>query len=105
MLHTDHRQILAGVRVTILATLASRILGMVRDVVTAALFGLAEGGVMDAFVVAFRIPNLFRRLFGEGALSASYVPVLTATLATDRQSACQRPVLVACHSAGFPVVG
>jgi putative peptidoglycan lipid II flippase len=62
---------------------------MVRDMATAALFGLAAGGVMDAFVVAFRIPNLFRRLFGEGALSASYLPVLSARLEEDRRSAWQ----------------
>lgn len=60
---------------------------MCRDIATAALFGLAGGGVMDAFVVAFRIPNLFRRLFGEGALAASYLPVLTAELERDRRAA------------------
>ena len=77
----------AGLRVTSLGTLASRVLGLVRDIATAALFGLAGGGVMDAFVVAFRIPNLFRRLFGEGALAASYLPVLSAELEHDRRSA------------------
>ena len=42
---------------------------------------------MDAFVTAFRIPNTFRRLFGEGALAASYLPVLSAELENDRRSA------------------
>lgn len=83
------RQFLAGVRVTSLGTLASRLLGMLRDMATAALFGLVGGGVMDALVIAFRVPNLFRRLFGEGALSASYLPVLAEKLEHDRPGAWQ----------------
>lgn len=51
----------------------SRLLGLVRDVLMAASFGTSM--VMSSFVVAFTIPNLFRRLFGEGALSAAFVPV------------------------------
>jgi putative peptidoglycan lipid II flippase len=62
---------------------------MIRDMATAALLGMSGGGVMDAFVLAFRIPNLFRRLFGEGALAASYVPVLSAELDRNRCSAWQ----------------
>jgi putative peptidoglycan lipid II flippase len=62
---------------------------MVRDVATATLFGLAENGVMDAFVVAFRIPNIFRRLFGEGALSASALPILAAKKEVDPLSMWQ----------------
>ena len=54
-------------------TLLSRFLGMIRDLLTAGLFGTSLP--MSAFVVAFRIPNLFRRLFGEGALSSAFVPV------------------------------
>ncbi len=65
----------SGFWATSLGTLASRVLGLLRDVATAALLGLGEGGVMDAFVVAFRVPNLLRRLFGEGALAASFLPV------------------------------
>ena len=72
-----------------LGTLASRVLGMVRDMATAALLGMSGGGVMDAFVIAFRVPNLFRRLFGEGALTASYLPVLSAQLEKDRTLAWQ----------------
>ena len=85
----DRKEIFAGLRITGLATLASRLLGMVRDIATAALFGLASGGVLDAFVVAFRIPSVLRRLFGEGALTASYLPVITARLVEDRRSAWQ----------------
>ena len=55
-------------------TLLSRILGLARDSLIAAVFG--AGGAMDAFVVAFRIPNFFRRLFAEGAFSQAFIPVL-----------------------------
>jgi len=56
-------------------TLASRILGLVRDVLFARLFGAGAG--MDVFVVAFQIPNFLRRLFAEGAFSQAFVPVLS----------------------------
>src|SRR5918912_4359311 len=62
------------------ATMASRILGLVRDQVLASLFG--AGNAMDAFNVAFRIPNLVRDLFAEGAMSAAFVPVFMRQLAT-----------------------
>lgn len=55
-------------------TLISRVLGFVRDAVTAYAFG--AGVAMDAFVVAFRLPNLLRRLFAEGAFSQAFVPIL-----------------------------
>lgn len=81
--------LIAGMRVTGLGTLASRILGMIRDMATAALLGLSSGGVMDAFAIALRIPNLFRGLFAEGALAASYLPVFTRLLEHDRRQAWQ----------------
>lgn len=56
-------------------TLLSRMVGFVRDMVIAQLFGAQAG--MDAFYVAFRIPNFMRRLFAEGAFSQAFVPVLT----------------------------
>ena len=55
-------------------TFLSRVTGFVRDTLLAILFG--AGAAMDAFVVAFRIPNLLRRLFAEGAFSQAFVPVL-----------------------------
>src|SRR4051812_33419948 len=64
--------------VTGAATLASRVLGLLRDQVLAALFG--AGNDMDAFVVAFRVPNLVRDLFAEGAMSAAFVPTFTREL-------------------------
>jgi len=58
-----------------IAVFSSRILGLIREQVMAVLFG--AGTYMDAFVVAFRIPNLLRDLFAEGALSAAFVTVFT----------------------------
>ncbi len=58
-----------------IAVFCSRILGLVREQVLAGLFG--AGNAMDAFVVAFRIPNLLRDLFAEGALSSAFVTVFT----------------------------
>lgn len=60
------------------ATLASRIFGYIRDMVTAYLFG--AGWITDAFFLAFRLPNTLRRLFGEGALSIAFIPVFTEHL-------------------------
>lgn len=59
-------------------TLISRLLGFVRDMVIAWFFG--AGLFADAFFVAFRLPNLFRRLFGEGSLTVAFVPVFSSTL-------------------------
>ncbi len=81
--------LLTGTVITSAGTLTSRILGLVRDMATAALFGLAAGGVLDALVIAFRIPNLFRALFGEGALTASYLPVFADDLEHHRPAAWQ----------------
>ena len=64
---------LAGLKVVSLCTLFSRVLGLVRDVGMVMLFG--NGAVMDAFTVAFRIPNLARRFFGEGGFTAAFLPV------------------------------
>ncbi|MEP7056658.1 MAG: murein biosynthesis integral membrane protein MurJ [Caldimonas sp.] len=68
-----------------LFTLASRITGLIRDVLIASMFG--AGAWMDAFNVAFRIPNLLRRLFAEGAFSQAFVPVLARTRAADGDDA------------------
>jgi putative peptidoglycan lipid II flippase len=56
-------------------TMSSRILGLVRDIVLASVLG--SGGAMDAFAVAQKIPNFFRRLFAEGAFSQAFIPVLS----------------------------
>ena len=57
-----------------LLTLASRVTGLIRDLLMASVFGVSA--LTDAFNVAFRIPNLFRRVFGEGAFSQAFVPTL-----------------------------
>jgi len=59
-------------------TLASRILGFVREVLILSLIG--PGPVMDAFVAAFRLPNMFRRFFAEGAFNAAFVPMFSAKI-------------------------
>ncbi|WP_343293888.1 murein biosynthesis integral membrane protein MurJ [Vandammella animalimorsus] len=71
-----------------LLTLASRVTGLVRDLLMAAVFG--ANALTDAFNVAFRIPNLFRRLFAEGAFSQAFVPVLAATRAQQGDAATQQ---------------
>ncbi|HHT9120475.1 MAG TPA: murein biosynthesis integral membrane protein MurJ, partial [Candidatus Hypogeohydataceae bacterium YC41] len=74
---SDH-SFISTARTVSLCTLLSRILGLLRDVLCASFFG--TGLVWDAFAVAFRVPNLFRRLFGEGALTAAFVPTFTEYL-------------------------
>lgn len=69
-------------------TFISRIGGLIRDVLMAHFFGTSV--LKSAFDVAYRIPNLFRRLFGEGALSAALVPIYTETLAVDGKDEANR---------------
>jgi putative peptidoglycan lipid II flippase len=71
-----------------IATMASRILGLIRDQVLAYFFG--AGDAMDAFRIAFRLPNVLRDLFAEGALSAALVPTFARTLATSDRAAAWR---------------
>lgn len=66
-------------------TLVSRFTGLVRDAILAAALGLT--GVADAFFIGFLVPNLFRRLFGEGALTAAFIPQYTELLERDPQLA------------------
>lgn len=68
-------------------TMASRLLGFVRDILIAALVG--AGPVADAFFVANRLPNLFRRLFGEGAFNAAFVPSFAGLLAREGQDSAR----------------
>jgi putative peptidoglycan lipid II flippase len=71
-----------------LAVLCSRVLGLARDQIFFALFG--GGAIMDAFVIAFRIPNLLRDLFAEGALSTAFVTVFSKTTAVEGDAAAWR---------------
>lgn len=111
--------------VVALAVLCSRVLGLARDQIFVGLFG--AGRVMDAFNIAFRIPNLLRDLFAEGALSTAFVTTFSKTVATDGEAAAWRlankvatlttvllsaitvlgivfaPLLVAVLAPGFPI--
>ena len=71
-----------------LFTLASRVTGLVRDLLMASVFGAST--LTDAFYVAFRIPNLLRRFFAEGAFSQAFVPVLASTKAGEGEDATRR---------------
>lgn len=76
--HREHKQVAKAAGVVGIATLLSRIFGYIRDMVVAAFFGASW--VSDAFFAAFRIPNIMRRLLGEGSLTVSFVPVFTEYL-------------------------
>ncbi|WP_424832422.1 murein biosynthesis integral membrane protein MurJ [Ruegeria sp.] len=65
-------------------TLASRILGFLREILLTAYIG--PGPVMDAFVAAFRLPNMFRRFFAEGAFNAAFVPMFSKRLEGDENA-------------------
>jgi len=69
-------------------TIASRVLGFVRDILIARLLG--AGMIADAFFVALRFPNLFRSLFAEGAFNASFVPLFGRRLEDDGRAAARR---------------
>jgi len=74
----EQSRFLGSARLIAVCTLGSRVTGLVRDIIVNHIFG--QGWVQDAFHYGFLIPNLFRRLFGEGALSAVFVPVFTDVL-------------------------
>ena len=76
----EKKSFLKSAKTVSLCTMLSRVLGLARDIICASFFGTSLA--WDAFVVAFKIPNLFRRLFGEGALSAAFIPVFTEYLET-----------------------
>lgn len=71
-----------------LATMSSRVLGLIRDLVLAHVFGASHD--MDAYTVAFRFPNLLRDLFAEGAMSAAFVPAFTRVLTVEGRAAAWR---------------
>ncbi len=68
-------------------TMASRVLGFVRDILIAAVLGAGVGA--DAFFVAFKFPNLFRRLFAEGAFALAFVPLFAGTLEAEGKAAAK----------------
>lgn len=83
-------------------TMLSRVLGFVRDIVLASVFG--AGGAFDAFVVAFKIPNFMRRLFGEGAFAQAFVPILSEFRTRESQENTQEFVNRIAGTLGFVVL-
>ena len=73
---TEKKQILKSASIISLVTIVSRVLGYVRDQRIVLLLGTSFAA--DSFVLAYRIPNLFRRLVGEGSMTASFIPVFTS---------------------------
>jgi putative peptidoglycan lipid II flippase len=83
---SDHgRRIARNAAVVAGATLVSRVLGFVRDIIVA--FALGAGLFADAFFVAFRIPNLLRRLFGEGSLTMAFIPIHSRIMEEEGEEA------------------
>lgn len=80
--------VVRSARTVSLAVLGSRVLGLVRELVLASLFGASRE--FDAFVTAFRIPNLLRDLFAEGALSAAFVTTFSQKLEKEGDKAAFR---------------
>ena len=79
------RGILSNAALVGSATMASRLTGFIRDIFLAALMG--AGPLAEIFVIAFRLPNLFRRLFAEGAFNAAFVPLFSERMAQKGESA------------------
>ena len=68
------------------STLASRFLGIIRELLMVRFLG--AGIISDAFIIAYQIPNLMRKIFAEGAMSAAFLPPFIATLRKDKEEAC-----------------
>jgi putative peptidoglycan lipid II flippase len=85
-----------------IATLLSRIFGFLRDMIVAGIFG--AGMATDAFFVAFRIPNLLRRLLAEGSLTVSFVPVFTDYLKNKHHDETQKLANVTFSAASVALV-
>lgn len=76
-----------------LGTFSSRLLGLVRDAILGAFFSRT---VTDAWLVAFRIPNMLRRLFGEGALSVSFIPIFIELMTNPKSQEKREEFRLAC---------
>jgi putative peptidoglycan lipid II flippase len=89
----SHERIVRSAGAVSLLTLVSRFTGYARDLLLARMLGAADSS--DAFIVAFRIPNLFRRLVGEGALTAAFIPTLSEYPIEERRREMWRFVALA----------
>lgn len=92
-------QTASAVRLLTAITLVSRILGYGRDMLFAGVFG--TGLVSDAFIAAFRIPNVVRRFFGEGAFSMGFIPVYTTCLQREGPAGARRLAAAAVQALGM----
>ena len=81
-------RLVSGLRLVGLCTLASRVMGLARDTAMAVTFG--NSSILDAFTVAFRIPNMARRLFGEGAFTAAFLPIFVEEIETNGEQRAWR---------------
>src|SRR5215471_20006445 len=79
----EHRQLLKSASLISALTVVSRVLGYIRDSRIAFLLGASTAA--DAYTTAYRIPNLLRRLVGEGAVSAAFIPVFTRYIAEGKE--------------------
>src|SRR5258705_6266365 len=94
----DRRMSTRATGVVGIAILSSRLLGLVREMVFAGLFG--AGRNLDAFLMAFRLPNLLRDLFAEGALSTAFITPFSKKIAVEGdQSALRLANTIAIHYA------
>ncbi len=106
MAHEKSGNMIRNALVMMTGTFSSRVLGLLREVITAACFG--AGRSLDAFFVAYTIANLGRQLLAEGALSAAFVPVFSQVLASDgkkRAESLARQALTVILIASSLVVG
>ncbi|MCB9897867.1 MAG: murein biosynthesis integral membrane protein MurJ [Planctomycetes bacterium] len=98
-----HGGFLRSARTVSVLTLLSRVLGMLRDAATA--YVLGAGVVNDALTWAWTIPNAFRRLFGEGALSSAFLPVLTRELQQNGREGARRVANEVVSTFGVFLIG
>ncbi len=103
MKEEENYRIVRAAGVVGIATFGSRILGFVRDMVTAFFFGTAD--VADAFFIAFTIPNLLRRLFAEGTLTVSFVPVFTDYLTNSGIEEAKKVFQITMTALGIILIG
>ena len=94
-LKSDRKKVFKNAALVASGTMTSRILGLFRDMALAALF---DRTLTDAWTAAFRIPNLFRRLLGEGSLSVSFIPVFMEAEAADLTGTRSRNLINSFYS-------
>src|SRR5690606_40276719 len=86
-------------------TLVSRLAGFARDIAVTAFLGASAGPAADAYNTALSFPNLFRRIFAEGAFAAAFVPAYSRTLQTDGEEVADKVATDALAAVAFATVG